>query len=168
MEIGSEFVVRGGRRKPLRTWILVLAVILVISVITLASAINQPVSDDPGGAGHVVIPWFGAVFSVLGLAVVFGQWWEDSTYLVVDGERLRVRHGTNRWRGLTTWYDRSTHIALSGEGSRANPALFLTQGEARVRLGDLNAIVPLQSSRLAEWLRAEGFAVDRHWDGLGG
>lgn len=167
MEIGSEFVVRGGRRKPLRAWILVLAVILVIAVMSLANAINQPVSDDPGGAGHVVIPWFGAVFCTLGLAVVFGQWWEDSTYLLVDGERMRVRHGTNRFRGRTTWFDRSAHITLSGEGARGSTALFLAQGESRVRLGDVNAIVPLQSSRLAEWLRAAGFTVDRHWDGSG-
>jgi len=163
--MGTEFVVKGGRRAPLRMWLLVLVVILVMAVTSLAGAINNPASDTSGGVGHVFIPFAGTVFSFLALVVVLGQWWEDATFLdVVDG-RVRVRHGTNKIRGRATWYDRSEHIALSGESARGGTVLFLDQEGRRVRLGEANAIMPLQSSRLQEWLRAAGFAVDRRWEG---
>lgn len=164
VELGTEFVVRAGRRKPLSTWILVLAAILIIAIASLADAINQPSSDTSGGAGHVVIPFFAAVFSALGLAVVLGQWWEDVTFLTAEGDRLRVRHGTTRLRGRSTWFGRADPLGVSGESYRGTLVLFLDQAQSRVRLGDASVIVPLQSARLQEWLRAEGFTVERHWE----
>ena len=167
MELGTEFAIRGGRRGPLRMWLLVLAVVLLIAVTSLIGAVNSPVSDASGGAGHVVIPFAGTVFSALALVVIFGQWWEDATFFDLEGDRLRVRHGTNKIRGRATWYERTEHITLSGEGARGTTVLFLDQEGTRVRLGEASAIMPLQSSRLQEWLRAAGFAVDRRWEGSG-
>ena len=164
MELGTEFVIRGGRRGSLRLWLLLLVVILIFGVTSLAGAINNPVVDDSGGAGHIVIPFGATVFSLLALVAVLGQWWEDVTYFDVENGRLRVRHGTRAVRGRATSFDRSAHITLSGEGARGGTILFLEQGDTRIRLGDVSAIMPLQSSRLQEWLRAAGFAVDRHWD----
>src|SRR3954451_2755711 len=102
----DEFVFHGGRRRSLRFWLVVLPVLLVVGLVALASAINQPATADPGGVGHVAIPWAATVISLLGLVVVVAQWWEDETYFQADGERLFLRHGSHSLRGRATTFER--------------------------------------------------------------
>ena len=161
----DEFVFHGGRRRSLRFWLMVLPVLLVIALIALVSAINQGTSDDSGGAGHVVIPFVLAVVSVLGLVITIAQWWEDETFFTVDGDTLSVRHGSHSLRGRVTHATRSAPVLVTREGIRGNEAVFVTQADTRVRLGDANTAGTLQPANLEAWLRTRGFKVEHHSDG---
>ena len=156
----DEFVFHGGRRRSLRFWLLVLPVLLVVSVIALVGALNQGTSDDSGGAGHIVIPAFVAVASVLGLVVTLSQWWEDATFFVFDGAALTARHGSNRMRGKAVTFARTEPLHITTEGTGGNAAVFVAQGGDRVRLGETATSGPLQQPNLEAWLRTRGFTVE--------
>jgi len=155
-----EFVFHGGRRRTLRFWLFVLPVVFVVAVVALVSALLQPASDNSGGAGHIAIPVFVIVAAGAGLLISLAQWWEDETFVHVEGETLVLRHGSHRWRGRTTHFIRTAPVTLSLEGPRGSQAFFLAQEGIRLRLGDANTTGPLQPANLEAWLRAQGFKVE--------
>jgi len=162
---GQEFAVHGGHRRSLNTWLLVTAFIIVASLIALVRALDADSRAGAGGVGTIFLPFAGVTLGLVVLAVLCGQWWEDSTYFRADERGLGVRHGTAKLRGRTAWLDRREPITVHGEVGRGTFILFVEQADARVRLGDSTALSPLQTSRLAAWLRAQGARVEHVWDG---
>jgi len=157
----DEFVFHGGRRRSLRFWLVVLPVLLIIAIVALVSALAAPASADPGGVGHLAIPSFVAVISLLGLVITVAQWWEDETFFRAEGDGVTIRHGAGGMRGRTTVLMRALPVRVTVERSGSNQAVFVGQGSARVRLGDVITVGPLQQTNLEAWLRAQGMRVER-------
>lgn len=164
----STFVIRRGKRGTSGLWVVILAVLLGIAIGAIFVAISQPTHDGQGGAGHVVIPALLIAFSLLGLGVALGQWWDDETHFSVSNDRLLVRHGTRRLRGRSARFVVSEPVAFVGEGSRDSYRVFVEQDGARVNLGNAAEILPLQYVRWEQWMRAMGVAVVRRMEGVSG
>ena len=159
---GDEFALHGGRRSHLRNRAILLLVIAGIAIAVLVNALQQAKSDNAGSVGHLVVPAATALACLGATFVTLSQWWEAETFLRVDGGRLGIRQGTRGGRGSTTWFERTEPLAITSEGVGANQGLFAQQGEARIRLGDVEAVPPLQLVNLESWIRGQGFKVERH------
>jgi len=157
----NEFVLHGGRRSRLRNRAILLIIVIGIAVAVFINAVEQAKSDNAGSVGHLVVPAATAFGCLAVLVVTLSQWWEDATYLRVDGNRLGISHGMGAHGGRSTWFDRGSPIVLTTEGIGANEGLFASQADARIRLGDAVAVPPLQLAHLEGWLRGHGFVVER-------
>jgi len=161
--VTEELVIHGGKRKALRGWLIILMVVLAIAVSQFTGAVAVTVSDDNGGVGKLFIPEAVAVGCLFGIAIVLAQWWDDRSFFRVDGQRVSVRHGVGRVRGRTAWLEHDEPVNLHLEGNRGNEAVFIEQGDVRVRIGEARHVVPGESSQLRDWLHGHGFAIDRGW-----
>jgi hypothetical protein len=154
-------VLHGGRRSHLRNRAILLVIIAGVAIAVLVNALQQTKGDSNGSVGHLVIP-AAVALACLGAAIVtVNQWWEGETFVRVDGTRLGIRHGTRGGRGRETWFERNEPIVITSEGVGSNQGLFAGQGGARVRLGDVEAVPPLQLVNLESWIRGQGFKVER-------
>jgi hypothetical protein len=149
----DTFVLHGGNRPRLRNRAIILIGIAVVALVVLINAFQQPTSDNSGSVGHIVIPAAIAIGCLAGTILTLSQWWEDNTYFTIEGDRLAVRHGGGR--GRPAWLEREVPIELSAEGASGSRSFFVTQGDARVRLGDVDP------HQLDAWLRGRGFTVQR-------
>ncbi|MGC4175721.1 hypothetical protein [Demequina sp.] len=157
----DEFVLHGGRRSKLRNRAVLLVVVAVIGVAVLINALQQAKGDSNGSSGNLVIPAAVAIACLGWLAITISQWWEDSTFLAVDGDRLLASHGTGARHGRATAFAKGEPIVITHEGAADHGAVFASQGDARIRLCDAMAMTPLQASHLDSWVRLHGFAIER-------
>jgi uncharacterized SAM-binding protein YcdF (DUF218 family) len=156
----TEFVLRRGKRGVTGLWIVALAAVVTIAVISLAVAIAQPPHDGQGGAGNIVVPSLGIAFSLLGLGFAVGQWWDDETHFRVLDDALAVRHGTRHLRGRAVYFETNQPVAVTSEGG-SDQHILVEQGDVRMNVGNAREILPLQYGRWVTWMRQMGIAVDR-------
>lgn len=157
-------MIRAGRRGTQGLWVLVLAVLCVVFIAALANAIAQRTVGDAGGVGHVFLPFAGASFTFLLFWVVAARWWEDETLFRVHGDHLEVRHGFGSFHWPAVRMDVHAPVTFAGDGGHGAYRVFVEQGGKRVLLGPADAIVPLQYTHWAQWMRHHGIVVDLRWD----
>lgn len=150
----DEFILHGGNRSRLRNRAIILAAIAAVAIAALVNALHQAKGDNNGSVGAIVVPVAIAVGCLGGVVMTLSQWWEDVTFFRVDGTRLSVSHGTHQ-RGHSTWYEREAPLVLTAEGASGSRSLFLTQGDIRARLGNVDP------HHVDAWLRGHGFTVKR-------
>jgi len=154
LDAADLYIVRGGNRARLRNRAIFLVAIAAIAIAALVNALHQAKGDTNGSVGALVIPAAVAIACLGATVMTLSQWWEDATYFRIQGARLSVSHGTPH-RGRPTWYEREEPIAISAEAASGGRSVFLTQGERRVRLGNVDA------HQLELWLRTHSFTLLR-------
>lgn len=146
----------------MRNRAIVLLIVAGIAIAVLVNALQQAKGDNNGSVGHLVVPAATALACLGATVVTLSQWWEAETFVRADGTRLGIRHGTRGGLGRITWFERGEPIIITSEGVGSNQGLFAHQGEARIRLADVEAVPPLQLVNFESWIRGQGFTVERH------